>query len=320
MIEQSVKALGIRFQARIQLDLFETLFRRRIADERIKLPKAMEADFLNPVTEAEQRIWRAIQEYRAYQGEKFKGELQRQKERLVAAERRLSVRSTKSAENELRIAGNKIAWYESKQEDLYREQLEPNDSRVFPQWYAPIVTMQAGQCVVRPMRYHLRPANKPASVDQCFDGLYNARRDSLAGFWRGQFGVHHGVAVVTSFFENVARHDYEHRALMPGEATQNLVVHFQPTPIAESVSPSEMLVPCLWDHWTHPKEPELWSFAAITDEPPPEVRATGHDRCVVALQQKNLVLWLDPGKRRDEELFRILSEREPYVYRHRLAG
>lgn len=43
-----------------------------------------------------------------------------------------------------------------------------------------------------------------------------------------------------------------------------------------------MLVVCLWSKWVDPKgkEPELLSFATITDEPEPEVAAAGHDRTI----------------------------------------
>lgn len=320
MIEQSVKALGIRFQARVQLDLFEQLFLRRLVDERIKIPRAMEQDFLEPSNSAEDRIKQAILDYRHYQGQKWQTELRRQRERLAAAERRLAVRATKKAAAEQRIATDKIAWYESRLEGLHRNRPEPQDGRIFPQWYAPVISAECRQLVVGPMRYQLRPSGKPASIDQQLDGLYNARRDSLTGFWRGQFGTHHGVVVVSSFFENVARHKYEHRPLEPGEQAQNLVVHFQPAPSHEDRAPPDMIVACVWDSWVGAGEPELRSFAAITDEPPAEVSLTGHDRCVVALRSQLVGLWLTPEGRPDEELFRLLADREPYVLRHRLVG
>lgn len=318
MIEQNVKSLGIRFQARIQLDLFEELFRRRITSGDIKIPKAMELAFLEPTSAAEERIRQAIFDYRAYQGKAWQAELRRQSERLAAAERSLVLRSTKKALSEQRIASNKIAFYESKLADLGRERLEPSDRRIYPQWYAPVVYVEQGEYLVAPMRYHLRPSGKPAEYDQRFDGLYNARRDSLTGFWRNQFGRRHAIVVVSSFYENVARHDYEHRALAPGERAQNLVVEFRPTEAGEPQA--DMTVACVWDHWTHSGAPELRSFAAITDEPPDEVRETGHDRCVVALRSNHVALWLTPQERRDEELFRLLGDREPFRYEHRLAG
>jgi len=320
MIAQSVKSLGLRFQARIQLDMFETLFRRRLVDGRLRIPKALELDFLEPTNQAEERIKQAIFAYRQQQDREWQSELNRQKERLATAERSVALRATKKALSEQRIATKKVTHLQTKLEDLWRERPEPRDQRVFPHWYAPIIGVEHGEWLVRPMRYHLRPSDKPASTDQRFDGLYNARRDNLTGFWRGQFGRSHGVVVLASFFENVARHDYEHRALAVGEASRNVVVHFEPTPGTNTTSVPTMSVACVWDHWTGEGEPELWSFAAITDEPPAEVRSTGHDRCVVALREQNIALWLTPDQRRDEELFRLLTDREPYVYRHQLTG
>lgn len=319
MIEQSVKSLGIRFQARVQLDLFEELFRRRLTDERIKIPRAMEQDFLHPSNASEVRIFEAIQEYRQYQSRKWEAERLRQRERLAIAERTLQSRTTKKAQSEQRIASNKVAFCEAQLAALARSTLEPQDSRVFPQWYAPVVCLASNQLVIRPMRYHLRPSDKPADIDRRFDGLYNARRDSLTGFWRRQFGVKHGAAVVTSFFENVSLHKYEHRTLGVDEREQNVVVQFEPTS-AQRGEPKDLIVACLWDHWSSGSAPDLWSFAAITDEPPADVRATGHDRCVVPLREQHVSLWLRPEGRRDEDLFRVLADREPCAFRHRKAG
>ena len=61
-----------------------------------------------------------------------------------------------------------------------------------------------------------------------------------------------------------------------------------------------MLVACLWSRWTPPAgsdEPDLWSFAAVTDDPPPEVAAAGHDRCIVQLRPENVEAWLTPQGR-----------------------
>jgi hypothetical protein len=33
---------------------------------------------------------------------------------------------------------------------------------------------------------------------------------------------------------------------------------------------------------------DLWSFAAITDEPPQEVAAAGHDRCIIPIKEEHL--------------------------------
>ena len=64
------------------------------------------------------------------------------------------------------------------------------------------------------------------------------------------FGFSHGILLADAFFENVQRDG------------ANVVLEFQPQPR------QDMLVACLWSRWRAPGEPDLLSFAAITDEPP----------------------------------------------------
>lgn len=70
----------------------------------------------------------------------------------------------------------------------------------------------------------------------------------------------------------VNRHRAEGRDLNPGEEVQNQALRFDPA------DGEPMLVACLYSHWRAPGQPDLLSFAAITDVPPPEVAAAGHDR------------------------------------------
>jgi hypothetical protein len=37
----------------------------------------------------------------------------------------------------------------------------------------------------------------------------------------------------------------------------------------------------------------LLSFAAITDEPPPELAAAGHDQCIMPIKPDNINAWLN---------------------------
>ena len=149
---------------------------------------------------------------------------------------------------------------------------EGDDLRIFPRHYAPVMVMENGRRVVKPMRYQLRPAGKPAFHNDKFPGTYNARRDSHDGYWRGVFGHTHGVILADAFYENVNRHRAETHELGPGVEVETLVLGFKPR------TGEPMLIACLWSRWTAEGEPDLLSFAAITDEPPPEVSAAGHDR------------------------------------------
>jgi putative SOS response-associated peptidase YedK len=120
--------------------------------------------------------------------------------------------------------------------------------------------------------------------------------------------------VIDGFFENVPRHLYEKRELAAGERETNVVLHFNPN------SGEPMTIACLWAHWTGEGEPELDSFAAITDEPPPEVLATGHTRCVISLKEENVREWLSPAGVSKDRLEQILSDRAAPYYEHRIAA
>jgi len=313
MVEQRHKE-WLRYQAQIAEQAFESLFERRLTDGRIRIAKALELNYAEPRTPSEIRTRAHIDAWRARAMGEHEAALFASRQRLADAERRLRTKQTKKALEDRRIASSKVEWHRRKLAELARTVPEPEDARIFPFWYAPVAIMEHGRLTVRPMRYHCRPHDKPASLDKRFGGLYNARRDSLEGFWGNLFGRRHGVAIFTSFFENVALHDFEHRALRPGEKPRNLVLHFDPQPAMP------MLVACLWDVWRRPGAPELHSFATITDEPPPEVAATGHERCIIPLKEANLEAWLTPAGRDRRALHALLDDRERPYYAHAIAA
>lgn len=278
MVNSRLKAMQRRWRARLDEKMIEDLFRRRFRDDTVKIPKALEANYCEPQTPAEQRIKGYIEQYRERKTKELELELFQQKKRLADAERKLKDKQTTKALENQRIAGDKVEQYLTRLADLKRTERKDKDSRIFPFWYAFVLAMENDKLIFKPMRYHCRPNGKPAWYDKKYDGLYNARRDSLEKFWAPLFGRRHGVVLMSSFYENVALHDFEKRELRPGEKEKNLILHFNPKPA------TEMIVACLWDHWQAPGQPDLYSFAASTDEPPPEVAATGHNRCIIPLK------------------------------------
>ena len=303
-------------QLGIRLDYEEALrlFMRRLDDPSVAISRGFEANFDNPATGQERQIKAAIDEHRSRTATKVEKDLFAQKTRLVNAERSLKEKETKKAREEVRIATTKIETLTTKLSDLRRSETSPDDNRIFPMVYAGVIIKQDGQNVLTPMRYFCRPAGKPAFYDKKFPGLYNARRDNLEKFWGEQFGHHHALMVVESFFENVQLHAMEHRQLKTGEEAQNVVLQFTPEPA------EPLLVACLWSHWTDPKEPDVRGFAAITDEPPADVAAAGHDRCIVNLKPEHLEAWLAPEGRSTQELQAILSDRAIPVIQHAEAA
>ena len=226
-----------------------------------------------------------------------------QRKRLADAERKLQTKPTKAASESRRIAGDKIEAALARLSRLKATQPHPSDARIFPMHFAPIVVQDGERRVVRLARYHCRQAGKPASIDRKFPGLYNARRDNLEKFWRREFGHSHAVMLAESFYENVDRDG------------RNAVLHFVPRPA------DTMLVACLFAQWTDPAGgAPLLSFAAVTDDPPPEVAAAGHDRMIVNLKPEHIAAWLTPAGRPLQELQDILSDRQAPYYEHEVLA
>src|ERR1700730_6750464 len=309
-VVQMARKLHRQLGIRLDYDEIEKLFFRRLDDPSLTISRGFEANFDDPANERERRIKGAIDEHRSRMATKIEKDLFSQKTRIVTAERSLKDKETKKARQDVRIATNKIATLTTKLTDLRRTEPNSEDNRIFPMVYAGIIVKQGGENVLTPMRYFCRPAGKPAFYDKKFPGLYNARRDSLERFWRDQFGRHHAVMVIESFYENVKLHASERRELREGEEEQNVVLQFTPTP------PQTMLIACLWSHLTDPSEPDLRGFAAITDEPPADVAAAGHDRCIINLRPEHVDAWLTPESRSRQEIQDIRSDRAVSTYLH----
>ncbi|MFM0008658.1 SOS response-associated peptidase family protein, partial [Paraburkholderia dipogonis] len=238
----------------------------------------------------------------------------KQRKRLADAERSLQTKVTKAATESQRIAMDKIAWTRGKLDDIQRTEPQPRDSRIFPGHYAPVMVIEDGQRVVKPMRYQCRIAGKPAVYDVKYPGTYTARRDNLQGFWKPVFGYTHGIILVDVFYENVSRAKMEGTLLETHERDENVVLEFRPS------NGELMHVACLWSRWSASGESDLLSFAAITDEPPAEVAAAGHDRCIIPIKPENIDAWLKPNPKNLESMYAILDDRDRPYYEHRLAA
>jgi putative SOS response-associated peptidase YedK len=84
----------------------------------------------------------------------------------------------------------------------------------------------------------------------------------------------------------VSRPKMECPELGESENDENVALKFRPIPARD------MLVAVLWSRWTSTGEPDLLSFATITDESPPEIATAGHDRCIIPIEPENVDAWL----------------------------
>lgn len=299
------------FGATIDLKEFARLYGEREQGSKAKIPKALDAWFDDTRSPHKAKIHAMIEAHDAAEMTSLEQELFAQKQRLNKAVRVLESKPTKKATEDRRIATDKIERANARMADLRRPAGADRSVRIFPGHYAPVLIVEDDRRVVKPMRYQCRPAGKPAFYDRKFPGTYNARRDNLEGFWKPLFGHTHGIMIATAFYENVARHDMEGRERADGEQSENVVLEFRPD------TGGDMLVACLWSRWIGADGEELLSFAAITDEPPPEVAAAGHDRCIIPIRRENLDAWLHPDPRLLGQQNDILSDREQVFYEHR---
>lgn len=288
-------------------DFFD-LFWRRLSDPHIQVPRAVESAFALPETDEAREIQSLIAQHAAAHVEDLRLQQAAQRERLAVAELKLSKKTTVTATESRRIALKKIAALQERIDHFQRAELDALDARIFPGSYVPVMVWEHGQRVFKPMRYRCRPWNMPESFDAEYPGCYNARRDSLKGFWRDLYGSHHGVVILSAFYEHVPRHRVDNRS--PVEAPGTVQVEFRPD------QPQDLLAACIWSQWSRPGQPDLLSFALITEDPPPEIAAVGHDRCICPIQPEDLEAWLRPSRRDLAAQDAILDRRARPHFRH----
>jgi putative SOS response-associated peptidase YedK len=313
-VRQNLKHLSRRYEAEVDWAAFEELYRRRAEGEDIRASRDLQRNFQDPETDVARRTAAYIAQHLKAKRDEWEKEIFVQRRRVAEAEESLAKRETKKAREDIRIGTKKAQDYLDRLADLRRAEPVNEDARIFPLSFAPVLIAAEGRTMIKPMRYTCRLSGKPADVEKRFPGIYNARRDSLDDYWRSVYGRSHAVMVISGFYENVPEHLYQHRELAPGEREKNLVLEFDPKP------ERDMLVACLWDHWVEPGKPSLDSFAAITDEPTPEVAATGHQRTIVTIQERYLSEWLSPTALSKERLEHILSDKEMPYYVHQIAA
>ena len=313
LVSADLRRLEREFVAQLNVREFDRVLRARVAQPTAyKLPVAVERAVLAEIKEPGSAIPAAVAEYRKERTALWEAEIFQQRRRHVDAQRKLATKVTKMAQKELQVSADKIEQRLKWLNDFRERALTDEDAVVYPMHYAPLIIRSEEGRVITPMRYHCRLPGHAPEIDRKLTGNYNARIDSLEQWWRPVFGRHHGILVLDGFRENVKAHDREHRELRPGEAERNLVLQFNPR------DASVMRVTCVWSRWQRDGE-VLRSMALITDEPPEEVAAAGHNRCPINLTAEAALAWLEPDGRSSSELFEILSQRQRPYYEHRIA-
>lgn len=186
---------------------------------------------------------------------------------------------------------------------LFKE-ADHND-RIYPNSFAPVIVWENGKRVIKPMRYRLRPAGSKEEIPTQYN-VFNARLDSLEKrmTWKALFMKQHAIFPFIQFYEWVE-----------DKSGRKKLISFQPE------KKEIMWAPALFETWTS-KDGLLHfdSFALITDDPPQEVAAQGHDRCPVFMKESNINSWLQPENLNKKEAYLLLKDLEPVYFNSLLAG
>ena len=238
-------------------------------------------------------------------------------------------------------------------EPLWYEQMHEKNPKLFPKVaeriysgrFAPVVHRDGrGNLTCELMRYSAFP---PASIpDPSKLTTFNARRDNLRSpFWMECYGKGHGVVLLSGFFEWVAvkdllaaghvsldevtrgfeRQKEERRARIEASGkryaptkTELVDPRLRKTIIQFTAESSEALVaPVIFNSGLLGGE-RVQGFALVTDEPPPEVLAAGHDRCPILLEDDAWAAWLAPRGKTPKELDALLGVQKKPRFVHSL--
>jgi putative SOS response-associated peptidase YedK len=294
--EQFIRQTG----ARTDIHEFARMYGMKIIAGGMPVTRAMDRWFDDPKTMEERQLMVLVKRAREAEAKVLEGEFGELQERLALNEAKLAKKATKTAEKEIGIANRGIERITRRLAALRDGKVRETDGRFWSKYYAPIILRDPVEgLVVRPARFLLRRPQDTPERDITHKGCFNARRDSLTQVWRGQFGHTHALIPAAHFFENVKGKE----------------LRFTPD------DKQDMLIACLYATWKDPEGgPDLLSFAFITDDPPPEVLAAGHDRCPVNLAESAIERWLTPQGRSTEELQALLDERQRPYYEHQVLA
>lgn len=297
LIKANLKALAMELGAKIDLEQFAGIYALRLSHPELKIPFALDRHFVLSQEPAEKPLASLAMRFHEEEALRSRALLARLEEELCE----LSTIPTAAARKKLEAGERKREKLRSRLTASF-DRISPLDERIFPGSFAPVAIHSGETRLLVPMRYRVR-APDGTEIPYKYN-VFNARRDSLlrAPTWAPLLGRAHGIFPFSRFFEWVERPEGKREiAFTPENRSLMWAASLHSYPSSRTALPYH-------------------SFAMLTDEPPPEVAAAGHDRCPIFLGEKVLDTWLRPQPLSREELLALLSEKEKAHYLHSLVA
>ncbi|HEY8278425.1 MAG TPA: SOS response-associated peptidase family protein [Bdellovibrionota bacterium] len=296
LIKADLKTVSREFGASVDIASFESLLQLRLREPSLKIPLSLDRYFLLSQDPAEKRLAPLVKKFHEEEQQRLQVEVRAAQEELKALR---SGKVSATAEKKKGVLERRIAKLESKRG---LDRISPNDERIFPGVFAPVIYQNDKGRIVAPMRYRLRRPDGGEIPSQY--NVFNARRDSLlsAPTWKPLLGTSHAIFPFVKFFEWVERGGKKQEiAFRPEERPLMWAASLYSVPQGQAALPYA-------------------SFAMITDEPPAEVAQAGHDRCPIFLRSDLLDTWLRYGEKSPQDFVALLESKEKTFYLHALAA
>lgn len=303
MVRQDMDKIARHFRAKVNYESFAKLYAMRTKNLDLVIPAGMDEFFEEKDDRFSKSIRTSIKSFKELEDRRCRQELKDIESEILELESKLRVKFTKTAEKILGVRGRQ-------KEKLLKEikrMAKSNDKkigdyRIYPKYFAPVVIADGKDRMIVPMRYRILPSTG-VEIPMKYN-LFNARRDSLQDrrTWKPLFGKKHVIFPFLKFYEWVEP--------KPGIKKE---LFFTPDGF------ESMWAASLYEEYKSPGG-DIFSFAMVTDEPPPEVAAAGHDRCPVFLDEEHLEPWLHPAKLSIKELDGLLDHKQETYYSHTQAA
>jgi putative SOS response-associated peptidase YedK len=296
LVNRSLKKTAARYRAKINVEAFVDLYAMRARNPLLKIPLGMDAGAVDIGGMAARSISKSIREFSANEDMRIRQALSDLEAEITELEARLHTKVTKTHQKALEAKLRK-------REKLLRREVTPKGEtyRIYPYYFAPVIIESKSGRELLPMRYRLLPSNNVEVPPQY--NVFNARRDSLrsARSWKPLFGSKHALFPFEKFYEWVEREG------------RKVELIFAPDGYAE------MWAASLFSE-TKTRDGVIRSFAMVTDDPPPEVAAAGHDRCPVFLREGLIDEWLQPEATGLDRLDSLLDDKQPTYFSNAMAA
>jgi putative SOS response-associated peptidase YedK len=302
MVKRDLDKIAREFGAAIDTDAFIRLYMAREKDLSLKIPYGMDRYFIEKGGATGRTIEKSIKAYKVMEDARKKQELEDLEAEIKEIEARLKVKVTKTHQKALDVKGRKREKLLAKAESAVATSETKDSYRIYPFYFSPVIMVEKTARIITPMRYRILPRTG-VEIPSKYN-VFNARRDSLleARTWKQTFSKQHAIFPFVKFYEWVE------------QKARKVEISFSPDGF------ESMWAASLFEEYKSPTSGLIRSFAMVTDDPPKEVAAAGHDRCPVFIEQSKMDDWLNPEGQSLKTLDALLDHKQKTYYSHVLAA